>query len=327
MIKAYDLENQSLTEIDVRSLEENIDKTIWIDLLHPSASEEARIEKLLGFHIPSREEMHEIELSSRLYQRNNTLFTTITIVTYRNSTHPESHSVTFVLHNQCLLTIRYVEEPAYEILLRKERLNASDSLKGSYLLSIILDYITEEIADVLEKISRSIEDTSHQIFKYHYTTNGISKTGVPNFKTIISEIGQNEDLLSKARESMFSLTRMLGFILQSSYYQEPEDKKPITMIMRDVTYLMEHASFLSQKMTFLLDATLGMINIEQSSIIKIVSVAAVVFLPPTLVASVYGMNFHHMPELDWTIGYPFAICVMILSGFLPYKIFKYKGWL
>lgn len=99
------------------------------------------------------------------------------------------------------------------------------------------------------------------------------------------------------------------------------------MVIRDTSFLIEHATFLSSKINFLLDATLGMINIEQSSIIKIVSVAAVVFLPPTLVASIYGMNFHYMPELNWHFGYPFAIILTILAGFLPYRYFKYKGWL
>ncbi len=327
MIKAYTFKGPNISELNLRTLENNIDKAIWIDLYHPSVREEDYIEKLLGINIPTREEMHEIELSSRLYVRQSTLFATITIVTNINSLHPESHSVSFVLHGNCLISIRYVEEPSYEALFTRDKLDTSHEITGSYLLGIMLDHITENLADTIEHISHKIEETSHQIFKYSYTNNGISKTGIPNFKNIISNIGLSEDLLSKARESLFTLTRMLGFILQSPYYQDSEEKKQITTVMRDVTSLIEHATFLSQKMTFLLDATLGMINIEQSSIIKIVSVAAVVFLPPTLVASVYGMNFHYMPELDWYIGYPFAIFLMILSGFLPYKLFKYKGWL
>lgn len=327
MIKAYTFKDKNISELNIRTLEKNIDEAIWIDLYHPSIQEENFIEKLLGINIPTREEMHEIEFSSRLYTHQNTLFSTITIVTHINSLHPESHSVSFVLHNNCLISVRYVDEPSYEELFSGDKLNAEKEIKGSYLLAIMLDHITEKLADTLENITHKIEETSHQIFKYDYTQNGAFKTTGPNFAKIISKIGLNEDLLSKARESLFTLTRMLGFILQSKYYPEAEDKKQITMIMRDVNSLIEHANFLSQKMTFLLDATLGMINIEQSSIIKIVSVAAVVFLPPTLVASIYGMNFHYMPELDWYIGYPVAIILMMLSAFLPYKFFKYKGWL
>jgi magnesium transporter len=326
MIKAYCIEGTALKEINSTELRSNLDKVIWLDLVHPTLEEESFIEDLFGVDVPTREEMHEIELSSRLYQRNRTLFSTITLVTHSDTPHPESHPVTFILHDQYVITVRYVEKIPYEPLFTNTKLDYGLAQKGSFLLGIMLDLITEELADILENTTHKIEDVSHQIFKYSYT-NGISKIGVPNFKSIIAQIGQNEDMLSKSRESLFTLTRMLGFILQSSYFQDHEDKKPITMVMRDVTYLTEHATFLSQKMTFLLDATLGMINIEQSSIIKIVSVAAVVFLPPTLVASIYGMNFNNMPELNWHVGYPFAILLMILSAFLPYRYFKYKGWL
>jgi magnesium transporter len=152
--------------------------------------------------------------------------------------------------------------------------------------------------------------THRRQLKNDYASNGTSKTKKPDFKTIISQIGRSEDLLSQTRESLFTITRMLSFILQTSYFQAHDNKK-ITMIMRDITSLLDHATFLSNKINFLLDATLGMINIEQSSIIKIVSIAAVVFLPPTLVASIYGMNFQYMPELQWYIGYVSPLKVMV----------------
>lgn len=327
MIKAYQIINHNLVEMPKDKLATDLSHVVWVDLYYPTKDEEDLLEKLMNINIPTREEMHEIELSSRLYQRNHTLYSTINIVTKSDTTQPESHSVTFVLHDRCLITVRYIEELSYENLQKTGKLDSTYLNKGNHLLSIFLDNITEQLADILENISHNMEATSHEIFKYSYKATGTSKTMPPNFKHIITQVGSNEDLLSKARESLFTLTRMLGFILQSSYYHEPEDKKQLTLVMRDVSFLLEHATFVSHKLTFLLDATLGMINIEQSAIIKIVSVAAVFFLPPTLVASLYGMNFHHMPELDWSYGYPFAILIMVLSGVLPYKIFKYKGWL
>ena len=327
MIKAYNVEGSDLKELNSNELGAHIDNAIWVDLVHPTAKEETFIENLLGINIPTREEMHEIELSSRLYQRNKTLFATIIIITQADTPHPESHALTFVLHNKWLITVRYVKESPYNTVLINTKFNTAISQEGSFVLRAMLKYITEELADILESITHNIEELSRQIFKYDYASNRFSKAGNPNLKDIISRIGHNEDLLAKARESLITTTRMLSFILQTSYFEAHENKKPIAMIMRDTSFLIVHATFLSSKIKFLLDATLGMINIEQSSIIKIVSVAAVLFLSPTLIASIYGMNFHYMPELKWHYGYPLAIILMILAVFLPYKYFKYKGWL
>jgi len=327
MIKAYNFEGSDLKELNSNELGAHTNNTVWVDLIHPTTKEETFIEDLLEINIPTRKEMHEIELSSRLYQRNNTVFATITIITQVDTLHPESHAITFVLHHKWLITVRYVKNSPYNTILTNTKFNTTHFQKGSFILSAMLEDITEKLADILENITHNIEEISQQIFKYDYASNNSSKSDKPNFKDIISRIGHNEDLLSKARESLFTTTRMLSFILQTSYFEDHENKKPIAMVMRDTSFLIEHATFLSNKITFLLDATLGMINIEQSSIIKIFSVAAVVFLPPTLIASIYGMNFQHMPELSWHFGYSLAIILMILAGFLPYKYFKYKGWL
>jgi magnesium transporter len=327
MIKVYNFEGSCLRELNFNELKSHITDTIWVDLICPTAAEKRLIEEVLGIKIPTHDEMYEIELSRRLYQRNNTIFSTITFITQLDTPHLESHALAFVLHNKWLITIRYVEEFPYSTVLAKAKFNAPLFKKGSFIFSVMLEDMTEQLADVLENTAHNIEEISRHIFKYNYASNGPSKVSKPNFKEIISQIGHNEDLLSRVRESLFTITRMLGFVLQTSYFQAHEEKKLISIVMRDTTFLIEHATFLSNKINFLLDASLGMINIEQSSIIKIVSVAAVVFLPPTLVASIYGMNFHYMPELNWYFGYPLAIVLTILSGFLPYKYFKYKRWL
>jgi magnesium transporter len=325
MIKAYNFEGSYLQELNPKELKDHLNNAIWVDLAYPTVQEEKLIEDLLGIDIPTREEMHEIELSSRLYQDNDTLYATIVTVTKADKAPPESHAITFVLHNKWLITVRYVKEPLYDEVLKKAKFNTPFSQQSSFILTMMLDDVVEKLADILENIAHNFEGISRQIFKYKYESGSSSEK--PNFKDIISHIGHSEDLLSKARESLFTTTRMLSFILQTPYFEDHEEKKPILMIMRDTSFLIEHATFLSNKINFLLDATLGVISIEQSVIIKIFSVAAVIFLPPTLVASVYGMNFQHIPELDWDFGYPLAIVLMILAGVLPYKYFKYKGWL
>ncbi len=327
MIKAYNLEGAILEDLKPSALKNHVANPIWVELLDPTAKEIAFFKELLGITIPTHDEMYEIELSSRLYQYKNTVFATITILTSKDTSHPESHAITFILHHKWLITVRYFKEHPYHTFSTKAKFNKTPSQEGAFIFSDMIDDITEDLADVLENTTHNIEEISRQIFKYDYASDGSSKADKPKFKEIISHIGNNEDLLSKARESLFTITRMLGFILQTSYFQTPEAQKPVTMIMRDTSFLIEHATFLSSKINFLLEATLGMISIEQNSIIKIFSVAAVIFLPPTLVASIYGMNFQFMPELKWDFGYPLAVVLMILSGFLPYKYFKYKGWL
>jgi magnesium transporter len=149
-----------------------------------------------------------------------------------------------------------------------------------------------------------------------------------DFQKILSRLGRAGDLASKVRESLVSLGRLLAFAIQGTQARgRKTGSARLKTIGRDVASLSDYAAFLNNKVGFLLDATLGMINIEQNAIIKIFSVAAVVFLPPTLIASIYGMNFAHMPELGWPLGYPLALALMVVSAILPYLYFKRRGWL
>jgi magnesium transporter len=147
-------------------------------------------------------------------------------------------------------------------------------------------------------------------------------------RAVMERIGRIGDLVSKSRESLVSLGRLLSYVQQSSSVTlTPDLRARFKTLSRDVLALSDHASFVNSKTSFMLEATLGLINIEQNDIIKIFSVAAVAFLPPTLIASIYGMNFHHMPELDWMLGYPLALLLMVFSAVVPYVYFKRRGWL
>lgn len=323
MIRLYKIQEAQLKEIDVESFKDHLDEATWIDLYQPTEHEERLIENLLSINIPTRDEMHEIELSSRLYKRNNTVFTTFVMTTNVNTSTPESHAVTFVLHHKHLITIRYVDVAPFNACPTKLKSQKEDYRQGSSIFAWMLEEITDQLADILENIAHAIEKTSLEIFN---SQNGVTVSQV-NFKKILSAIGTYQNLLSKSQESLFGLTRVVSFIAGTSYFEGAYEHKSIQLTKQDLPPLIEHATFLSNKINFLLDATLGMINIEQNAIIKIFSVAAVVFLPPTLIASAYGMNFTSIPELHWSFGYPMALILMVLSAFLPYKFFKHKGWL
>ncbi|MEQ8952158.1 CorA family divalent cation transporter, partial [Parvibaculum sp.] len=193
--------------------------------------------------------------------------------------------------------------------------SAEDVLAG------LLDAIIDRVADILEIAQHDIDTLSREIF--------VSEPRAKrNYNDILSRIGRGYALISQARESLVSFGRLVGFVARPSDLKIPKSaERGFKTITRDITALSDHASFLANNINFVLDATLGLISNEQNSIIKIFSVAAVVFLPPTLIASIYGMNFDFMPELSWIYGYPMALGLMVLFAVLPYFFFKYRGWL
>lgn len=298
---------------------------VWIDLLNPTAEEERAVERALAVEMPTHEEMREIEVSSRLYQEGSAIYMTATILAKSDTPQPEATVVTFILIGEILVTLRYGEPTPFRTFitrcLRQQALRTS----GEAVLMGVLDAVIDRIADLLERIGFDIDAMSSSVFEPAANGNG---PGGGDFKALLRRIGRNGDLASKCRESLVSLNRMLTFIASLSELPARKDiDARMGTLSHDVQSLSDHATFLSNKVNFLLDATLGMLNIEQTNIIKIFSVAATVFLPPTLIASIYGMNFKHMPELDWPWGYPLALLLMVASAITPYFYFKHKHWL
>jgi magnesium transporter len=299
-----------------------------LDLLDPTEEEEKSVEELLGTNIPTKAEMQEIELSSRLYQKNDSLHLTATVVTKADTPEPESSIITFVLVGERLVTVRYLEHQSFRLFLERGKQLSPDLSHGSLVLTGLLDAIIDRMADILESVGHNMDGMTRLIFRPSVQDKAERARTKPDFEEMLRQIAINGDLTSKARESLVSITRLLSFASQSSYFKpSTEESAKIHVLMRDILPLSDHATFLSNKVNFLLEATLGMIDIEQNAIIKIFSVAAVVFLPPTLVASIYGMNFDFMPELKWPFGYPLALVLMVLSSYLPYKYFKRQQWL
>lgn len=297
----------------------------WIDMLHPSAEEEARVEALLGIEVPTREEMREIEHSSRFYQEKGASYITTTLVTKADSEQPETHAVTFILTAGPLVTVRYSEPQSFQnYIARHERYGKCHN--GICVMLGLVEAIVDRVADILENCGREIDGMSGTLFRPTAVASSVGSQ--INFQDMLKRVGHQGDLISKTRESLVGLTRACGysFPLMGAKSRSTEARRTET-ILKDLASLSDHASFLSNKITFLLDTTLGMIGIQQNATIKIFSVAAVVFLPPTLIASIYGMNFQHMPELGFRFGYPGAVSIMLLSAYLPYRYFKKKGWL
>ncbi|MFN6954771.1 MAG: magnesium transporter CorA family protein [Acetobacteraceae bacterium] len=300
---------------------------IWYDLRDPTAEERALVEAALGLSLPTREEMGEIEISSRLYQEDGGEFMTVTGLAGLDTDEPVKDPITFILKGEALVTIRHANpKPFDQFLGRAQKPGGPPASTGEQVMLGIIEAMIDRLADTLENAGNEVDTLSREIFRKA----GPDRRQTSSLEALIGRIGRKGDLLTLARESLVSITRM------STYHAalETEGRKPakdvrgrIKVIQRDVASLSDHATFLSQKINFMLDATLGLINLEQAKTIKIFSVAAVIFLPPTVVASVYGMNFEHMPELQWQFGYLWALGLMLASAIGPYLFFKKRGWL
>ncbi len=309
--------------------ENHVDVT-WIDLFDPSTEEIRAIETLEGLPLPTRNEAQEIEISSRLYTESRALFMTATIMIRATDASPATTPVTFAYRPQRLVTLRFDDPTPFRSFATRHERSPEVFPTAQKVLLGLFDEVVDRIADVLEFVAADLNALSTTIF-----LGGDGQAGENRYNDLLKRIGQNAIRTANARESLVSLQRMHGFFTETGGYlsAEPIDES-WRIAGKDVFALADHANFLSSKVTFLLSATLGLINSDQnainsqqSRITKLFSILAVVLLPPTLVASVYGMNFQHMPELRWTWGYPFALGLMLVSAVVPYLIFKYKRWL
>jgi magnesium transporter len=300
-------------------------RAIWFDLESPDQTELDAVSQALGVDMPSRADMEEIEISSRLYIENGVTFLTATLPEGTETADPRLAPVTFVLAPDRVVTVRHHDPLPFTTFPQRAQQAPAPCVTPQGVLIGLLDAVTDRLADVLERIAREIDALARTIFRRSERPQ--DKTA--NFQQTLERIGQQGDLVSKVRESLATLERLFGFLGQLTLQSKADRdiRAAVKMLARDTQSLVQYAEFLSQKITLLLDATLGMISIEQSAIIKIFSVVAVVFLPPTLIASIYGMNFNTMPELDWIHGYPFALVLMVISAILPYVLFKRRGWL
>lgn len=323
MITAYVRSNGTLTSMPVEPHGVIPEEVVWIDLVEPTPEEERFVDEALGLDVPSEEEMQEIEVSSRLYQERNALYMTATLIIGADTAAPGRTPVTFVLVGHRLLTLRYATPLPFRVFAAKARRHSVPSSTGEEVLAGLLDAVVDRVADILERVQSQLDTLSGEIF-----VREAEEHSKIDFDEVLRRVGRNHALTAQARESLVSIARLLSFLGRPSDTKLNKNfGRGFKTISRDVMALSDHASFLANNINFVLDATLGMINSEQNGIIKIFSVAAVVFLPPTLIASMYGMNFRIMPELSWSFGYPFAIGMMVVSAILPYWYFKRRGWL
>jgi len=325
MLSVYVPSDSSLkkvTEADLAALPEN---AVWVDLVKPTAAEDKAVERLAGIAVPTREDMQEIEISSRLYIENGARYMTATLMCNSDSDMPKTTAVTFILAGHRLVTVRYDEPKPFALVEHKLARSCAAAITGEMVLMELLDAVIDRCADILERCGADIDQVSHDIFEPESERHGHAK----QYSQILIAIGRKGDLTSKVRESLVSIGRVVTFLsaVMEGVKWSKDMREQLKTMQRDVASLTDHSSYLSNKITFVLDAMLGVVNLEQNNIIKLFSVMAVVLMPPTLIASIYGMNFKVMPELEWQHGYAYALFSMVLAAVLPYFLFKWKKWL
>jgi magnesium transporter len=305
--------------------EEVPENAVWLDLVNPAPGEDKVVERLLGVGVPTREEMQEIEVSSRLYVEHHARFMTATMMCNSDTATPKTTPVTFILSGHRLVTVRYDEPRPFTLVGNKLARGCPSNITGEQVLLDLLDAVIDRAADILERIGIEVDQVSHNIFE----PEGSTADQALSYKEILKAIGGKGDLTSKVRESLVSIGRLLLFLANEAEGMRwhKDVRLQLQAMQRDVLSLSDHSTYLNSKIQFLLDAVVGVVTIEQNNIIKIFSIAAVAMMPPTLIASIYGMNFKSIPELEWHLGYPYAVVLMVISAILPFVIFKWKKWL
>ncbi|MBX5161306.1 MULTISPECIES: magnesium transporter CorA family protein [unclassified Rhizobium] len=325
MITAY---CSNCTSVEIRDLSHATSfpgDVVWIDMIEPTRDEELYVEKVLGIEVPTRDDLKDIEPSARLYVENDAVFMTGSLLWKADTEAPTLTDVAFILAGNRLVTIRYAHPKSFALFIAALHRLPENWRSGAALLAKLLETIVDRTAEILEVSILRLD-----ILSMHVFGDRAKKTRKPSnyLEEKLRDIAGHHRMISKVRDSLGSLSRLLTFFHTiPAIQQDREAKELCRTVSRDIQSLSEHASFVAGNITFLLDASLGLINIEQNSIIKIFSIASVVFLPPTLVASVYGMNFQVMPELAWAAGYPYSLALMVVSAVIPFFFFRWKGWL
>jgi magnesium transporter len=320
MINVFGLQNGRLNQINIES-RADLEKTapVWVDLTDPNDEERAWVKSIYGLTLPGEDEVKDIEASARCYEaENGDLHLRTDFLLEEDNGPARVVTVAFILARNMLFSVHTDDLPVFRLV--RMRARSRPGSIGDYK-DVLLDlYATdaEYSADVLEGIYQNLDDVSRSVLQKELNDQDAA--------AVLNAIAQEEDLNGRIRRNMMDTRRAVSFLMRGRLLSADQFEEA-RQILRDIESLDGHTAFLFDKINFLMDATVGFININQNKIIKIFSVASAAFLPPTLIASIYGMNFRILPELQWDLGYPFALGLMVASAIAPFWYFRHRGWL
>jgi magnesium transporter len=303
------------------------DDIIWIDLLDPTPEEVQHVEDVVNIRVPNQDSLSEIEASSRLILENNMLYLSSPAVMINAHNEAELTPVGFIIGPRVLVTVRFSALPTFDSVAK--RVGADDSLQnGMCVFTALMEAMVDRGADVLEHLGLEADKLSRFVFKGGLAQEKGPVRSTRRLREALGQVGILADRLAKARDVLLGVGRLASFSGDVARdWITKNSRVRLDAVSKDVVSLSDYETRLSDKIQLLLDAVLGFISIEQNDLFKILTVVSVVGVPPTLLAGIWGMNFKHMPELDWAWGYPLAWLVIIASGLLPLVFFKLRGWL
>ncbi len=295
---------------------------VWIDLFDPTDEERAVVERATGLLVPARADIEEIESSSRLSQEGQTLYLS-TPMTYPHADgDPGTAPIGFVLASDRLITVRFAHFTVFDQFAERFAVSPGDRSADAFIG--LLETSVDRLADVLEHIGGDLDRISRGVFTQKSA--GFARQDAQLRRTL-SAVGNAGERVSNIRDGLLGIRRIAPYVHDTAADWFPHELLPrLDTVERDVMSLSDYDTQLTEKVQFLLDATLGFINIEQNNGIKVLTVVTIVGIPPTLIASMYGMNFKNMPEYDWSFGYQYGLTLIVLSAVLPLVWFKIKGW-
>jgi len=328
MLRAYGPAGDRLALIDESGAATVAGGALWIDALEPTAEERAALEAACGIALPSREEMGEIEESSRLYLEGGNIHVTAVLPVNADTPDPATTVATFILNRDRLISLRHADPRPFQTFAARCTKEPESRMTSDLVMVGLAETVIDRLADLMQRVDRDLDAIGRRIFRDPGHDIERRLIAERELSVILKRIGRANRLASMIRDSLLSMARIAPYLRQQiAPWAQPEVLARLETLQRDVRSLSDYDTQINQEVTFLLEATLGFISIRQNSIIKVLSLAAILFLPPTIVASVYGMNFQVMPELDWAWGYPFALLLMVASSVGCYFLFRWRGWL
>lgn len=317
MVNCYIKKGNRLNVIEgIEALENNEDKNnvIWIDMLLPNIEEIRAVENMFDIHFPTKQESEEIELSSRYWEENNRIEVNSYFLVNENN-QASNETVSFILQGSLLISIRYKKLESFNTFTKKLLMSPREFKNGYSIFCQIIDIRIDADADTIENLAKEITKIRKHVFTDYSNDD----------EEILEKISTFEDLNMKIRENLTDKQRILSSLLKSEKFVD--DKNELPIMLKDIKSLIDHTNFNFERLDYLQNIFIGILNIEQNKVIKIFTIVNVIFLPPTLIASLYGMNFEFMPELHWEYGYLLSIVFMIIASITPILIFKKKGWI
>jgi magnesium transporter len=330
MLKAYHCVNSRLAAVDSQA-HPGLD-AVWIDLENPGAEEYARVTRETGLALPSHADLTEIENSSRLSADGQVLTLSMPIVT-RTDDGLQSSVAGFVLAPDRIVTLRFSPSIVFNTFsAQPHETGAPGEPHSGFIFAGLLEAIVDRQADVLEKLRMELDELSHQVFHHRFgqkakETPARRRNAEADLQAILVTLGRDYDTISFLRDSQLGVARIAPYAIGAAPWLPKSVTARLESVQKDISSLNEFSTHLTDKVQFLLDATLGLINIAQNSLIKVLTIVSIVGIPPTLIAGIYGMNFVNIPELHWTYGYAYAWAIMLASAVLPLGFFRVRGWL